>query len=46
MSLGGATAPLAYSPGGTVTQTTPFNWGNLLSSGIQGGATVGAAALT
>jgi len=42
MSLGGATAPVMYSPGGTQTQSTPFSAGSLIAP-ILGG---GMAALT
>lgn len=44
MSLGGATAPVAWSPGRTQTQTQSGGFGNILGSIITGGAQVGAAA--
>ncbi|HXG85179.1 MAG TPA: hypothetical protein VNI84_14255 [Pyrinomonadaceae bacterium] len=37
MSLGGATAPVMYSPGGTSTQSTPFSAGSLIAPIIGGG---------
>ncbi len=46
MSLGGATAPISYNPGGTMTQKTPFDWGGLLTAGLGAAGQVGAAAMT
>ncbi len=45
MSLGQATAPITYNPGGTTTQVQPFSWGNLISSAISGAASIGASAI-
>lgn len=45
MSLGGATAPIAWNPGGSTTTVQPFNWGGLLTGAMQGGAQLGAAAM-
>lgn len=44
MSLGQATAPVMYNPGGTSTSVQPINWMDVAGLGVQGAGVAATAA--